>query len=262
LRALHAKPRHVLIWRRIPGADMSALIAIPTFERESLLKHCLATAAELVLPAGSAVMVFDDASQSLDVERLMRAAGLPPLYHRGSQRLGTHGMTCHIWDNFLRGSHEHLLFLDSDMIANRSALSDGQQYLGDFDGLLTLYNSRMHPGRLAGEDRLIKHKVGNAGTLWTRKLSQLVLAELGSYSFANIDDAYSDLLAGRDIPIMSVNRSRLQHLGIVGLNNRYFGDLEHGLNFRADSARQMEAIVETYDDLMRQQGSYLRPSGG
>lgn len=238
---------------------MSTLVAIPTFEREALLKHCLATAAEVVLPAGSAVIVFDDASQSLDVERLMRAAGLPAKFYRSRQRLGTHRMTCCIWEHFLRSTHEHLLFLDSDMIANRSALRDGLGHRNGFDGLLTLYNSRMHPGQPIDEDRLAKRKVGNAGTFWTRPLSELVLAELRNYSFANIDDAYSDFLTARGIAIMSVVRSRVQHLGIVGLNNRYFGELEHGLNFRPDSPRQMEAIAETYDELMRQQASFLRP---
>jgi hypothetical protein len=243
----------------IRHTGMSALIAIPTFERESLLKHCLATAAEMQLPAGSSVVVFDDASQSLDIERLMQSANLPPNYHRGSQRRGTHHMTCSIWEHFLRSTHEHLLFLDSDMIANRSAVRDGLRHLENFDGLLTLYNSRMHPGRPAGDDRLIKRKVGNAGTLWTRQLSQLVLGQLKDYTVANIDDAYSDLLAKLGVPIVSVERSRLQHLGIVGLNNRYFGEMEHGLFFQADSPRQMEAIAATYDDLMQNQDFYLKP---
>jgi hypothetical protein len=241
---------------------MSALIAIPTFERESLLKHCLATASEIALPIGSTVMVFDDASRSLHVEGLMRSAGLPPIYHRNAQQLGPYGMTCHIWGHFLRSSHEHLLILDSDMIANRSALIDGLQYRRDFDGLLTLYNSRNHPGRSVDEDKLIKRKVGNAGTLWTRPLAQRVLTDLGRASSGYIDDAYSELLATYGVPIMSVNRSRLQHLGIIGLNNRYYGELEHGLNFRADAPRQMEAIAATFDELMSRQELYLRPRKG
>jgi len=240
---------------------MSALIAIPTFERESLLKHCLATAAEIELSSGSMVMVFDDASETLEIEDLMRSAGLPAHYSRGSQRRGTHHMTCSIWEHFLSSPHEHLLFLDSDMIANRSAITDGLQHLKGFDGLLSLYNSRMHPGRPAGEDRLIKRTVGNAGTLWTRPLSQLVLEKLSSRSVANIDDAYCTLMGTLGVPIVSVQRSRLQHLGIVGLNNRYFGDMEHGLCFQADSPLQMEAIAATYDDLMRRQDFYLKPKG-
>jgi hypothetical protein len=188
----------------------------------------------------------------------MREAGLPPQYWRSPEQLGTHRMTCHVWSHFLRSAHQHLLFLDSDMIANRTALSDGLRYRANFEGLLTLYNSRMHVGEPAGEDRLFKRKVGNAGTLWTRPLSQLVLAEFEDHSFANIDDAYCDFLTARGVPIISVNRSRLQHLGITGLNNRYFGELEHGLFFRADSERQLEAIAATYDDLMHRQELFVR----
>jgi hypothetical protein len=240
-------------------ASVSALIAIPTFERESLVEHCLATAAEMVLPADSEIMAFDDASPSLDIERLMRETGLPVLCRHGAQRLGPSGMACRIWEHFIGGRHGHLLILDSDMIANRSALADGLLHRERFDGLITLYNSCNHPGRADGEDRLIKRKVGNAGTLWTRPLAELVLSELVGSSLEYVDDAYSDLFAARGVPIMSVYRSRLQHLGIMGVNNRFFGELEHGLFFHPDSDRQKEAILATYDDLMRRQNFYLKP---
>jgi hypothetical protein len=90
-------------------------------------------------------------------------------------------------------------------------------------------------------------------------LAQRVLTDLGGASSGYIDDAYSELLAAYGVPIMSVNRSRLQHLGIIGLNNRYYGELEHGLNFRADAPRQMEAIAAVFDELMSRQELYLRP---
>lgn len=239
---------------------MSALIAIPTYEREPLVRHCLATAAEMALPPGSEIVVFDDASPSLDVAALMREAGLPVRCRRGSVRRGPSQTSGEIWRDFLAGSHRHLLILDSDMIANRSALVDGLRLRDGFDGLVSLYNSRNHPGVAAGEDRLVKRKVGNAGTLWTRPLAELVLAELcEDAAIVNIDDAYSDLFAQRGVPIVVPERSRLQHLGVVGTNNRYFGNLEHGLNFHPDSERQMLAILAVYDELMSRQQDYVPP---
>jgi hypothetical protein len=239
---------------------MSALIAIPTFERETLVKHCLATAAEIALPAGGEVMVFDDASPSLDVGRMMGEAGLPVLCQRGAERRGPSGTACRIWKHFVESRHEHLLILDSDMIANRSALADGLRHRERFDGLITLYNSHNHPGRPDGDDRLVKRTVGNAGTLWTRPLAELVLSHLGDGSWVNIDDAYCDLFAAQGVPVMSVCRSRLQHLGIVGTNNRFFGELEHGLFFQPDADRQKEAILAIYDELMCRQNAYLKPA--
>ena len=92
---------------------MSALVAIPTYERETLVRHCLSTAAELVLPPGSEVVVIDDASPAMDVEGLMREAGLPVLCHRAPAQLGPSRNSCAIWRHFLDGRHRHLLILDS-----------------------------------------------------------------------------------------------------------------------------------------------------
>lgn len=239
---------------------MSALIAIPTHEREPLVRHCLTTVAEMKLPPGSEIVVFDDASPTLDVEALMRGAGLPVHCRRGAVRLGASRTSCEIWKHFLAGDHRHLLILDSDMIANRSAVMDGLRLRDGFDGLVSLYNSRNHPGVADGEDRVAKRKVGNAGTLWTRPLAEMVLSELASdNAIVNIDDAYSDLFTGKGIPIVAFRRSRLQHLGVVGTNNRYFGNLEHGLGFRPDSEPQMRAILAVYDELMSRQEEYVEP---
>jgi hypothetical protein len=238
---------------------MSALIAIPTHERETLVRHCLGTAAEMETPPGSEIVVFDDASPSLAVEQIMEEAGLAPTIRRSPRRRGPSGMIYEIWRHFLGSPHAHLLILDSDMIANRSALVDGLRLRQGFAGLITLYNSRLHPGSPAGEDLVLKESVGNAGTLWTRHLVVDVLKVLGNEVPANVDDAYSRLFSSRKIPMLAPHRSRLQHLGILGANNRYFGSLEHGLNFVPDSERQLRAIAATYDDLMVRQEYYLRP---
>lgn len=239
---------------------MSALIAIPTHERASLLRHCLSTVAELALPPGSEIVVFDDASPTLDVPVLLREAGLPARCRRSAMRVGPSQTSCAIWRHFLEGEHQHLLILDSDMIANRSAVMDGLRLRDSFGGLVSLYNSRNHPGVPDGEDRLAKRTVGNAGTLWTRPLAELVMAELGSDpGILNVDDAYSTLFGLRNVPIVTFERSRVQHLGIVGTNNRYFGAMEHGLLFRPDSERQSLAIVAVYDELMSRQEHYVRP---
>lgn len=239
---------------------MSVLIGIPTYERASLVRYCLATAAELDLPPGSEIVVFDDASPTLDAEALMREANLPTLVQRSAARQGPSRTSCGIWRHFLAGEHSHLLILDSDMIANRSAVRDGLRLRDGFEGLVSLYNSRNHPGIADGEDRVAKRTVGNAGTLWTRPLAEAVVAELGADSaIVNIDDAYCTLFERRGIPIVALARSRVQHLGIVGTNNRYFGNFEHGLGFCPDSEPQVQAILSVYDELMSRQQDYVAP---
>lgn len=233
------------------------LVAIPVYQRGELVRHCFATIAELELPAGSEVHVFDDASPSLDVAALMKATGLEAGLERSAKRLGADGMVAHIWRRFLDSTHEYLLFVDSDMIANRDAVTVGLELMQCQDGLLSLYNSSLHKGKRSAPGLLRKDFVGNAGTLWSRRLAELALAEIGAAPA--IDFEYGRLFARLNTPLLVVEQSRLQHLGIVGVHNRYFGTLDHGLGFVPDAPAQWRAIGFAYDELMRRQEEFLRP---
>ena len=65
-------------------------------------------------------------------------------------------------------------------------------------GILSLYNSMMHPGEPAGPDLLSKRRLGNAGTFWSRYLAELCLRELAGREA--IDDCYSALFSARTTP--------------------------------------------------------------
>lgn len=234
------------------------LVAIPVHERGALVRHCLRTAAELVLPAGGEIMVLDDASPTLDVPALIAETGLRCRYERMPQRLGADAMVRQIWRQFLESGHAHLLFLDSDMVANRDAVTVALQLAGRFDGLLSLYNSLVHPGQAIDDDLVGKPVIGNAGTLWSRELVAMVEAATDPEGWA-IDHAYCRVLAERGIPIAVTARSRVQHIGIYGTNNRHFGWLEHGQGFLPDSLAQWQALGFVYDDLMSRQRDFLPP---
>jgi len=236
------------------------LVAIPVHQRGDLVRHCFATVAELELPEGSEVAVFDDQSPTLDVPGLIKAARLDCSLERTTAQLGADRMVSHVWRTFLDGRHETLLFLDSDMIANRDAVTVGLRLAGQFDGLLSLYNSTMHPGTPLQGELLGKPTVGNAGTFWSRRLAQVALDGVGNEA-SSIDFAYCRLFNKLGIPIASPAQSRLQHLGIVGFNNRYFGDLDHGIGFVPDAAAQWHAIGYVYNELMTRQRDFLRPAG-
>lgn len=236
------------------------LVAIPVHQRGNLARHCFSTVAELELPPGGEVVVFDDASPSLDVAALLKATQLSARLERLPSQIGADRMVAHIWRSFLDGPHERLLFIDSDMIANRDAVSVGLGFAAQFDGLLSLYNSTHHQGRERKGDLVSKASVGNAGTLWSRRLAQLALDEVGK--MPGIDFAYSRLFDRLGIPISVTAQSRMQHLGVMGVNNRYFGTIDHGLGFVPDAPAQWRAIAVAYDELMRRQQHYLKPAPG
>jgi hypothetical protein len=234
------------------------LVAIPVHQRGDLVRHCFATVAELELPEGSEVVVFDDESPTLDVPGLVKATRLDCRLERSTTRLGADRMVSHIWRHFLDSGHESLLFLDSDMIANRDAVTVGLRLAAEVDGLLSLYNSTMHPGTPLNGELLSKPTVGNAGTFWSRRHAQLALDGVGN-EVSSIDFAYCRLFAKLGIPIATPIQSRVQHLGIIGFNNRYYGDLDHGIGFVPDSPVQWHAIGYVYNELMTRQREFLRP---
>ncbi len=235
------------------------LVAIPVHQRGELVRHCFATLAELELPAGSQIVVFDDQSPTLDVPGLIAAARLDCSLERSTTQLGADRMVSHVWRHFLASDHDTLLFLDSDMIANRDAVTVGLRLAEEFDGLISLYNSTMHPGTPRDGQLLGKPTVGNAGTFWTRRHAQLALEGVGDQVSA-IDFAYCRLFEKLGTPIATPVQSRLQHLGIIGFNNRYYGDLDHGIGFVPDAPAQWHAIGYVYNELMTRQREFLRPA--
>jgi hypothetical protein len=235
------------------------LVAIPVYQRGDLVRHCLATVCELELPTGSEVVVFDDVSPTLDVPALIKATGLQCTFHRLGSRLGPDRMVSHVWRHFLDGPHSSLLFLDSDMIANRDAVTVGLSLANRFDGLISLYNSSMHPGVQKDGQLLLKRSVGNAGTLWSRRHAKLALDAVGD-RVSGIDHAYSELFERRGVRLAATFQSRLQHIGVVGTNNQFYGQLDHGLWFVPDAPAQWHAIGYAYNELMSRQSDFLRPS--
>ncbi len=243
-----------------PGASRaSVLVAIPVHNRPRLVGHCLATATALILPPGSEILVIDDASTDPAIPALLAGVAAQTRQLRGDRSTGPAGPITEAWRQLLAGPHQVLFCLDSDMIANRRAVLDGLAALDGFEGLLSLYNSTMHPdsGPASGE-RVPKPDLGNAGTLWTRRLVELVSAEIPAGPF--IDDRYSALLARRGIPMAAMVRSRVQHLGIEGSNNRFFGTIDYGVGFVPDSTEQLQAMAETLDLLLSSQSYYLKPT--
>ena len=235
------------------------LVAIPVHEREALVRHCLATAAELDLPAGGEILVIDDASPTLDAPALIAEAGLKCRFERHEERVGAERMAQHMWGRFLATGHSHLLCLDSDMVINRDAVTVGLRLAGRFDGLLTLYNSIAHASEPLDAELVAKRTVGNGATLWSRRLVETAQTLVQPVQ-TGVDFAYCRAFAERGIPIAATAQSRVQHIGIYGTYNQHFGALEHGLGFVPDSLAQWQAIGFIYDEIMCHQEKYLPPA--
>ena len=234
------------------------LVAIPVHERGALVRHCFASAAEMELPEGSEIVVIDDMSPTLDVRALIAETGLHCRYERRTQQVGADRMVRQIWMRFLETGHSHLFFLDSDMVANRDAVTVGLRLGQRFDGLIGLYNSINHAGGAIDGELVRKRTVGNAATLWSRELVTATM-EMVDPEVWGIDFAYCRAFEERGIPIAATVRSRVQHIGIYGTHNQNFGALEHGLGFVPDSPAQWQAIAFIYDELMSRQRNYLPP---
>lgn len=255
-----ARRRDPLPRQRInPGPPtMTVMIAVPVHEREALLRHCLTCLRDMRRPPDSAIVLFDDASPTLRLAPLLAALGVEWDIRRADRRHGADGSVWRILNAFVDSPHDHLLFLDSDMVANPDALEIGMALRQRFTGLLSLYNSMLHTGVAEGPDLIRKRSVGNAGTLWTRALAERVIAGLGT-SPSYIDWRYCDLLRAEGVPIASTARSLLQHIGIGGTNNERFGELEHGLGYTPQTENEARALAFAYDALLSRQADFVPP---
>ena len=73
----------------------------------------------------------------------------------------------------------------------------------------------------------------------------------------HFDDWFSEYLTNCGIPKSCSNQSYLQHLGVDGMNNRYFGRMDCGLNYTPDAPEQAAAMAQVFNDMMSNQ-AYFR----
>ena len=231
-------------------------IAITTFNRRVELESCLACLALAHgLPAWT-IRICDDASSEYDIAEVVAHSGLPATVSRNPRNLGCDYNTVDLLKSCLSSGADRVFVLDSDMIVMTDIFRFIDRVFDRTDGVLSVYNSVLHP--VAGDidnDLVRKNSIGGGATVWDAG----VLCDF----MTRLDDPRSwdwrmcDFAAESGVRLCVARHSRAQHVGIGGVNNVCFGELEYGIGFEPQHSRHTAAMAMALDVLMQDQLLYL-----
>lgn len=238
---------------------MKITLAIATYNRLDYVERMSASLLASGVMEQVHVRIYDDCSPLLTVEDLHRLFPYATEVVRREQNLRADANMKQIFEDFLKTEDEVLLLADSDLLYRTEWLKTLKELLPQTDGILSLYNSRLHPfvGGGSEADTLMspKEDLGAAGTAFTReRVQDIVDAQMPPDTY---DWAWSALFRQKGYRLMCLHDSYIQHIGIIGQNNR--GSILHfdsGLNFVADNLPTQQAMAQFVDELIAEHISF------
>lgn len=241
---------------------MKVTLAIATYQRVDYIERMSASLLASVDISRVSVRVYDDASPGLTEEQLSAYFPYAEEIVKRPRNLKADANMAQIFEDFLNTGDDLLLLADSDLIYRPGWLDVALSVLPETDGVLSLYNSRLHPVQLLCEGKAynLKKDLGAAGTLMTReRVCDIVDAEMPPVAF---DWAWSNLFISRGIRLCCLQESYIQHIGVIGQNNHgSVADFDFALNFYP-SNRVNEEIVSTFLlEIAQEQARYLNYLG-
>lgn len=226
-------------------------VGLTTYERESYLQI---TARSLSISERSlnwSLHVYDDASPALTADRLRELFPFATSLTRRTQNLGADNNQHQVMCDFLLSADTHLLFLDGDLLINPDWQHRALYVLGQGVQVLSLYNSACHETVatvLMGSERLAeKRDLGGAGTIFSREVVLAIVRDVPPSR--RFDWDWSHYLNQRQVPLYSLERSAVQHIGLSGTNSSY-GNVDFGLGSLPDGAFNAEECVSFLERLL------------
>lgn len=149
---------------------MKLTLAIATYQRVDYIERMSASLLASVDISRVSVRVYDDASPDLTEEQLKAYFPYAKEIVRRPKNLKADANMAHIFEDFLKTEDDLLLLADSDLIYRPGWLDVSLALLPETDGVLSLYNSRLHfvESVCVGKAYALKKDLGAAGTLMTR----------------------------------------------------------------------------------------------
>lgn len=229
----------------------SILVAVTTFNRLDYVRAAATSLSMSKLGDRCSVWVFDDFSDEYDESTLRSLYPFARRLMRSSRRLGSGGNMRRAFEAFLASESEALLLADSDLLFHPGWPDVVSRCFPRSSGVLSLYNSVAHPAaerlEIEGEPILRKEHIGAAGAVLSRPVVADILAQV-PISDQAYDWRWSRFLFGRGTPILTTERSYVQHIGALGTNSDGVS-VDVGLGFIPGNEFNQNAMIEFYDRL-------------
>ena len=192
---------------------MTILVATPTWNRRNivtLMATSLATSDRR--PEDTDYLITDDASTEYSEEDLRTMFSWARIVKHPTKHRDPLLNTIFCFTEFLNGSYDHLVILDSDMIVSqtwRARLDNIVKTPGFRIG--SLYHSNFHKPIAEHPSYYIKGTAGFAGMVFTREVMMFIRNSLGP---VHTDWAVCDLLGRKNFFVC--RPSAVAHIGING----------------------------------------------
>lgn len=218
-------------------------IGIPTYNRPRLLEFCAKSISRVRSISDIDILVIDDDSSEFDLAFLKEQFPTHAKIIRNIRNSGGADIAIrNIMSQLVQLDVEYILILDSDMIIRSDFYQILLSNLSDTDGILSLFNTHNHPGINLNENLVQKFTIGSAGTVYSRKIAQLILDNVPEGD--SFDFRYCKFLTSNNYKLYSLKHSAVQHLGFSqGQNSNYInGDI--GLGFSDVDIENAYSMIE------------------
>jgi hypothetical protein len=208
---------------------MTVLVATPSWNRRAILTQTAAAlAASDRRPADTDYLVTDDASTEYSEEDLKALFPWARIVRHATKHRHPLLNTMFCFTEFLNGTYDHLVILDSDMIVSpdwRVKLDELVKTPGFRIG--SLYHSNSHKVTATHPTYYVKETAGFAGMVFTREIMTHIRNKLGP---VHNDWAVCDLMGRKDFFVCKP--SAVAHIGINGQwNGSSYAQIDKAVDF-------------------------------
>ncbi|MGC6359869.1 glycosyltransferase [Bisgaard Taxon 45] len=233
-------------------------LAIATYNRITYIEKMLDSLKSSVDISKINIRIYDDHSEKLTKQELNKLFPYAKEIIIRDKNLGADRNSRKIYDDFLKTNDDILINADSDLIYRPGWLELIETLLPQTDGVLSLYNSNKHNfiqqiNPIYG----VKKTLGSAGTVLTREIVKKIVDSIPINSDM-FDWQWSNLLTNNNIRLICVRESYIQHIGILGQNNKGFiNDFDYGLNFIPENEVNQKIISEFIEELFLENRKFI-----
>lgn len=220
------------------------IIGVPTYNRLEVLKRmAVSFYASDLSKYETEIFVFDDCSAEFGESELRKFFPTAKKIIRHEKNLRADGNMFFMYKYFLQTDGQYFFNADSDLIFHKDWLNYVMDNIEKTDGVLNIFNSRVHKTVSdLGDGIIVKDMLGAAATFFKRERVEELVKNIGDTS-KSVDWQWSNYFNENNIKLCCSEKSYVQHIGFVGQNSVLAAD--YGSGFEIDSILNGQILNDT-----------------
>jgi hypothetical protein len=196
------------------------------------------------------IRIYDDCSMEYGIDELKKIFPTAVSIKRNEHNIKADKNMYQMYVDFLTSTDDYFFNADSDLIFSHDWLKSALGLMQETDGILSLFNSVIHPAdKIINKNLCIKKYIGAAGTLFRRgRVRELMEQFTDIEEIEGFDWQWSEYFYNKNIPVYCVNNSLIQHIGYTGQNSGAFFDF--GRNYTIASVSQGQIINDVFEQFL------------